>query len=220
MGPNEIGSAGGQWVHDMAESRAVLQSCGISPNFLCRSQRQSPELNSEATYLRAASEQFKSVRKFDSPGTADFENRKIVASISRWPVPPAGGILRFGTELHFTPLVEPQCAEVTQAPLVENHYDVWHDRAVFHFLAKQSERLAYAARASSAIKSGGHLILSPFGPEGPERCSGLNTMRYDAESLQRELGTGFQLIESSIDWHRTPSGAMQQFLHCHFRLER
>lgn len=116
--------------------------------------------------------------------------------------------------------VEWLCAEVTQAPLLENHYDVWHDRAVFHFLTKQSERLAYAARASSAIKTGGHLILSAFGPEGPERCSGLNTMRYDAESLQRELGTGFQLIESSIDWHRTPSGAMQQFLHCHFRLER
>lgn len=116
--------------------------------------------------------------------------------------------------------VEWLCAEVTQAPLPENHYDVWHDRAVFHFLTEPSERLAYAARASSAIKTGGHLIISAFGPEGPERCSGLDTMRYDAQSLHRELGRGFHLMESSIDWHRTPSGAMQQFLRCHFRLER
>jgi len=116
--------------------------------------------------------------------------------------------------------IEWLCAEVTQAPLPENYYDVWHDRAVFHFLTEPSERLAYAAKASSAIKTGGHLILSAFGPEGPERCSGLDTMRYDAESLHRELGPGFHLMESSIDWHRTPSGAMQQFLRCHFRLER
>jgi 2-polyprenyl-3-methyl-5-hydroxy-6-metoxy-1,4-benzoquinol methylase len=108
-------------------------------------------------------------------------------------------------------------ADITQANLPESSYDVWHDRAVFHFLTNPSERLAYVRRADASIKRGGHIIVGTFGPEGPPKCSGLDVMRYDAQSLQSEFGPGFRLIESSIDVHRTPSGGTQQFIYAHLR---
>jgi 2-polyprenyl-3-methyl-5-hydroxy-6-metoxy-1,4-benzoquinol methylase len=109
------------------------------------------------------------------------------------------------------------CGDVTEAVLPEGGYDVWHDRAVFHFLTEAGQRQAYVERMKTALKPGGSVILSIFGPEGPERCSGLGTMRYDAPALGRELGDRFRLVESSVDVHETPGGVAQQFLCCWYR---
>lgn len=109
-------------------------------------------------------------------------------------------------------------ADVTQGNFPAHSYDIWHDRAVFHFLTKSEERLAYVRNVAWAVKPGGHVIVSTFGPEGPEKCSGLDVMRYDAESLHHEFGTRFRLVESSKELHQTPFGTTQQFLYCHCTL--
>ena len=110
-------------------------------------------------------------------------------------------------------------ADVTKAELPRNAYDVWHDRAVFHFLTGNDQRLAYVRNVMKSVKPGGHVIVSTFGPEGPTKCSGLDAVRYDAESLHDQFGTRFRLVESSEELHGTPSGATQQFLYCYCRLE-
>jgi 2-polyprenyl-3-methyl-5-hydroxy-6-metoxy-1,4-benzoquinol methylase len=110
------------------------------------------------------------------------------------------------------------CADVTQADLPAQTYDVWHDRAVFHFLVEREQRNAYVRLAARAVKPGGHLIISTFGPEGPTKCSGLDAARYDAESLHGEFGERFRLVQSSKELHQTPSGTTQQFLYCYCRL--
>jgi 2-polyprenyl-3-methyl-5-hydroxy-6-metoxy-1,4-benzoquinol methylase len=110
------------------------------------------------------------------------------------------------------------CADVTQAPLPAHFYDVWHDRAVFHFLTTEEQRKAYVETVENAVKPGGHIILSTFGPEGPTKCSGLPVVRYDADELQSEFGNRFRLIESFKELHETPFGTIQQFLYCYCRL--
>lgn len=110
-------------------------------------------------------------------------------------------------------------ADITQNDLPPSRYDVWHDRAVFHFLTRPRDRVAYVRQVASAVKHGGHVIVSTFGPEGPTKCSGLEVVRYDAESLHREFGVHFRLLGSSQELHRTPFGTTQQFLYCYCRVE-
>ena len=109
--------------------------------------------------------------------------------------------------------------DVTEIELEPHAYDLWHDRAVFHFLTAPERRLAYVRQVTRAVKPGGHVIVSTFGPEGPAKCSGLDVMRYDAESLHDEFGGQFRLVESSKELHETPFGATQQFLYCYCRLD-
>jgi len=111
-------------------------------------------------------------------------------------------------------------AEVTQGDFPAHSFDVWHDRAVFHFLTKPEDRLAYVRNVAWAVRPGGHVIVSTFGPEGPEKCSGLDVMRYDAEGLHGEFGARFRLVESSREMHETPFGTTQQFLYCHCLLQQ
>ena len=110
-------------------------------------------------------------------------------------------------------------ADVTNAELPEQAYDVWHDRAVFHFLTEREQRLAYVRQAVTAVKVGGHVIIGVFGPEGPVKCSGLDAVRYDVNSLQAEFGSRFRLIESVTELHQTPFGTTQQFLYSCFMVE-
>jgi SAM-dependent methyltransferase len=107
--------------------------------------------------------------------------------------------------------------DVTQLPLPASRFDLWHDRAVFHFLTELSDREAYRASLELALRAGGSLIMATFALAGPERCSGLPVIRYDAEALQRELGPGFRLLTSTTESHRTPSGNRQEFLYCRLR---
>jgi 2-polyprenyl-3-methyl-5-hydroxy-6-metoxy-1,4-benzoquinol methylase len=105
-------------------------------------------------------------------------------------------------------------ADITEVELEPGAYDVWHDRAVFHFLTTPRDRAAYVRQAAGAVKHGGHVIVSSFGPEGPAKCSGLDVVRYDAASLHKEFGPRFRLIASSKELHQTPFGTTQQFLYC------
>ena len=111
------------------------------------------------------------------------------------------------------------CADVTQSGFPANAVDLWHDRAVFHFLLSPEERRAYVQAATQTLHTGGTVIISTFGPEGPLKCSGLEIVRYDTELLHQEFGPRFRLIESLNEWHQTPFGTMQQFLYCHYTLE-
>ena len=110
-------------------------------------------------------------------------------------------------------------ADVTNAELSAHAYDVWHDRAVFHFLTEPEQRLAYVGQVAKTVKHGGHVIIATFGPEGPVKCSGLDAVRYDVDSLQAEFGPRFRLIESMTELHHTPFGTTQQFLYCCFIVE-
>jgi len=105
---------------------------------------------------------------------------------------------------------------VLDIELPAHHFDVWHDRAVFHFLTSASDRQAYVAQMTAALRPGGHVLIATFGPEGPLRCSGLEVVRYDAQSLSKELGKAFRLIDWTLEHHETPAGATQQFLHALF----
>jgi trans-aconitate methyltransferase len=101
----------------------------------------------------------------------------------------------------------------------ERKYDLWHDRAAFHFLTEAEDRLAYMERLRMALPPGGHVVIGTFAPEGPEKCSGLPVMRHDAESLAAELGPAFRLEETRRHDHITPGGNVQRFQFSRFRRE-
>jgi SAM-dependent methyltransferase len=96
-------------------------------------------------------------------------------------------------------------------------FDVWHDRAVFHFLTDAEDRRKYVALARRSVKPGGHLIVGTFAVDGPPMCSGLDVCRYDAEHLARELGPDFQLVHQLAHSHTTPWGKPQAFVFGLFR---
>lgn len=108
--------------------------------------------------------------------------------------------------------------DITQVELELGRYDLWHDRAVFHFLTKAEDRAAYVRQVARAVKPGGHVIVATFGPEGPESCSGLDVVRYDSETLHGQFGPKFRLLESVTELHETPWGAPQQFMYCFCRV--
>jgi len=109
--------------------------------------------------------------------------------------------------------------DILEIEMEPHVYDLWHDRAVFHFLTTPERRVAYVRQVTRAVKRGDHVIVSTFGPEGPTKCSGLEVMRYDADSLHGEFGSHFRLVESSKEQHQTPVGTTQQFLYCYCRVE-
>jgi SAM-dependent methyltransferase len=117
-------------------------------------------------------------------------------------------------------LVQWYCDDIAVVKLPDSYFDVWHDRAVFHFLTNPEHRLMYVKQVLRSVKLGGHIIVSTFGPEGPEKCSGLDVIRYDADELHDQFGGEFKLIKSSTEIHQTPFGTDQQFLYCYCRLER
>jgi SAM-dependent methyltransferase len=96
-------------------------------------------------------------------------------------------------------------------------FDVWHDRAVFHFLTEPADRRRYIELAGRSIVPGGHLIIATFAPDGPPRCSGLEVCRYDASSLAAELGDTFTLVGEATETHVTPQGSPQTFFYGTFR---
>lgn len=96
-------------------------------------------------------------------------------------------------------------------------YDIWHDRAAFHFLTAPDDRLAYARAVDAALRPGGNAIIGTFAPDGPERCSGLPVMRHDAASLASMLGPDFSLTGTRNHHHHTPGGAIQKFQFSSFR---
>ena len=98
----------------------------------------------------------------------------------------------------------------------EKAWDLWHDRAVYHFLVDADDRERYRRVLEGAVAPGGHVMIATFGPDGPEKCSGLPVVRHSAEQLAAELGETFVLRENVLEDHRTPSGSVQQFLYARF----
>jgi trans-aconitate methyltransferase len=96
-------------------------------------------------------------------------------------------------------------------------YDLWHDRAAFHFLTDPTDQAAYASVLAGALRPGGTAIIATFAPDGPEKCSGLPVMRHDAHSIAAILGRGFQLQQELRHDHRTPWGSVQRFQFSVFR---
>ncbi len=107
-------------------------------------------------------------------------------------------------------------ADVTRMPDLGTH-DVWHDRALFHFLIDAADRAAYVALLKRTIPMGGYAVIATFAPDGPEKCSGLPVRRYDAAALQAELGPEFRLVKSVPETHRTPWGGRQPFQYSVFQ---
>ncbi|HZL35396.1 MAG TPA: class I SAM-dependent methyltransferase [Tepidisphaeraceae bacterium] len=106
-------------------------------------------------------------------------------------------------------------ADITQADKLGS-FDIWHDRAVFHFLTAPRDRQAYVFLANKTIVIGGHLIIGTFALSGPEKCSGLPVERYDARKLALALGSGFRLIKEIAQTHSTPMGQTQDFIYAVF----
>ena len=109
-------------------------------------------------------------------------------------------------------------ADITQADLPEQAYDLWHDRAVFHFLTQAIDRQRYIETVRHAVRVGGHIILATFAPDGPERCSGLDVVRYSPESLHHAFGDDFEVVDSTRETHHTPFGTEQKFVYCYCRM--
>jgi SAM-dependent methyltransferase len=96
-------------------------------------------------------------------------------------------------------------------------FDVWHDRAAFHFLTDPAQQQAYAFALRAALNVGGVAIIGTFAPDGPERCSGLSVVRHDAASIAAVLGRGFDLVSEHRHDHMTPGGSIQKFQFSTFR---
>jgi SAM-dependent methyltransferase len=108
--------------------------------------------------------------------------------------------------------------DITEVELPVHAYDFWHDRAVFHFLTDEEARRRYVAQVRHALKPSGHIVVATFGPEGPEKCSGLPVMRYSPEGIHDQFGGEFRKVGSDHEVHRTPWGSEQEFVYCYCRM--
>ena len=106
-------------------------------------------------------------------------------------------------------------ADVTKHRFMEQ-YDIWHDRAVFHFLTEAEDRKGYIRSLNQALKLNGNLIIATFGLDAPRKCSGITVVRYSPENLDNEMGDNFNLVETILEDHVTPSGVKQDFIFCRF----
>lgn len=104
--------------------------------------------------------------------------------------------------------------DLTEVALPAGAFDLWHDRAVFHFLTRDEDRRRYVEAVLRAVVPGGHAVVATFGPEGPETCSGLDVVRYTADGLHAAFGAAFEKLSSTTETHRTPWGSEQAFLDC------
>lgn len=107
--------------------------------------------------------------------------------------------------------------DITSADLLSNHYDIWHDRAVFHFLTDLKSRKRYIERMLQSLKDNGHIVIGTFSLDAPDKCSGLSVCRYDINKLHVELGQDLLLRDYKNVLHVTPGGVEQMYLYCHFQ---
>ena len=107
--------------------------------------------------------------------------------------------------------------DITKVLLPVHAFDVWHDRAVFHFLTSKEDRAAYVDTVLRSVKPGGHVIVATFAEDGPIQCSGLPVMRYGPSELHAEFGSPFSLVQHEREEHHTPFGTVQKFVYCYCR---
>lgn len=108
-------------------------------------------------------------------------------------------------------------ADITDVQLPEGRFDVWHDRAVFHFLTDEGDRKRYIELVLRSLKPGGHIIVASFGPNGPMKCSGLDVVRYSPSEMSETFGGNFEMLSSISETHNTPFGTSQEFVYCYCR---
>lgn len=113
--------------------------------------------------------------------------------------------------------VDWRVADITRAELPPAGFDIWHDRAVLHFLTDPSAAQAYARSAAAALRPGGHAVIGGFASDGPEKCSGLTVARRDPADIAALLGADFELIDEARESHATPWGAPQSFAYALLR---
>lgn len=114
-------------------------------------------------------------------------------------------------------MIDWRVADVTGADLPAQAFDLWHDRAVFHFLTEPADRAAYRAQVLRTLRPGGYLLIATFAQDGPERCSDLPVQRYSVSALADCFRPGFELVEHAHEVHATPAGAAQPFVYCLMR---
>jgi ubiquinone/menaquinone biosynthesis C-methylase UbiE len=120
---------------------------------------------------------------------------------------------RLGTRAEKVEWIEADATEF-QPP---HHFDLWHDRAVFHFLVNEEDRRKYVSVVKRTLVPGGHIIIATFAIDGPNRCSGLDTVQYDMESMSAQLGDEFELLEKLDEEHLTPGNKEQKFTYFMYR---
>lgn len=111
-------------------------------------------------------------------------------------------------------------ANILKADFQNNSFDLWHDRAVFHFLTKAEDRKTYLKILNKSLNPGGFVIIASFGLEGPLKCSGLEVFRYSPASLSSEIGSNFLLLKNATEDHHTPFGTVQKFVYCLFQRKK
>jgi 2-polyprenyl-3-methyl-5-hydroxy-6-metoxy-1,4-benzoquinol methylase len=122
---------------------------------------------------------------------------------------------RLGAAAHAVTWLE---ANITTAELAVHAFDIWHDRAVFHFLTDERDRKAYVEQVLRSVKPEGHVVVATFAEDGPTQCSGLPVMRYSHSQLHAEFGSSFTLLKQEREEHQTPFGAVQKFIYCYCRV--
>jgi len=105
-------------------------------------------------------------------------------------------------------------ADVLDTALPASAYDVWHDRAVFHFLTESADRKRYVEQVRASVRLGGYVMVATFAADGPTKCSGLEVARYAPQELHGQFGSDFELLESAREEHHTPAGSIQPFVYC------
>jgi SAM-dependent methyltransferase len=123
---------------------------------------------------------------------------------------------RLGAAAHEVTWLE---ADALSAELPRGHFDVWHDRAVFHFLTAAIDRSRYIEQVRKSVRRGGYVLVATFADDGPTRCSGLPVARYSAGALHHQFGPAFRLVESIREEHVTPAGRTQAFTYCLCQVE-
>lgn len=109
--------------------------------------------------------------------------------------------------------------DATRVALPPQHFAFWHDRAVFHFLTDPQSREAYVKIALKALRPCAFVVVATFGPHGPEQCSGLPIVRYNADEIHQEFGPQFTKVGDQSELHHTPWGSEQEFVYCYCRKE-
>lgn len=107
--------------------------------------------------------------------------------------------------------------DITSVDPSQLSFDLFHDRAVFHFLVEEDDRKKYCNVLEASVRPSGFVIIATFGPNGPMKCSGLDIVRYEPDSLQQTIGSAFRLVTSQVEHHTTPSHATQEFIYCLFQ---
>ncbi len=118
---------------------------------------------------------------------------------------------RLGDTAHRVQWIE---GDITQVLLPEHRFDLWHDRAVFHFLTDEAGRHRYIETVLKSVRPGGYILVATFAEDGPKQCSGLPVQRYSAGSLHAEFGSPFELLGHKKEIHQTPFGSLQKFIYC------